>query len=119
MVHAARGGENYGTSWGKRQTHKTLTGDFEIRQAVRRDLHNPASAGERCRDVEIAVHVEGQSLRSSQTFVESVHGSVGVDFVNAVGGAGHEQIALRVEGQMIGGDADLERGEDEDLLVAG
>ncbi len=45
--------------------------------------------------------------------------SVGIDFVDAVVGTGDEQIAVRAERQVIGGDAGFERGEDEDLLVAG
>ncbi len=46
-----------------------------------------------------------------------------IDFVDRVvaGGAwsGDEEIALRAEGEVIGGDAGLEGGEDEDLAVAG
>ena len=48
---------------------------------------------------------------------------MGIDLVYAVEtrscGAGDKQITLRAEGEMIGGNAGLERGEDEHLLVAG
>src|SRR5580704_12402084 len=113
-----RGGENDGASGSKRETDQTLARDFKIGQSVGRNLHDAARAGERRRDVEIALHVESQSLRPSQTLVESAHRSVGIDFVNAVGGPGDKQIALRTESQVVGGNAELEGGENKDLLVA-
>src|SRR5450631_4702288 len=117
MLHCAGGGEDYGASWGESKTHQTLAGDLEIGEAVGCDLHDAARAGEGGCDVEIAVHVEGQSLRPSQPLIESGHGSVGIDLVNAIGGTGDEQVAVRTEGKVIGGDAGFERGENEDLLV--
>ena len=42
----------------------------------------------------------------------------GVDIVVAGGGGpGHEERAVQAEGQMIGGDAGLQRGKDKDLPV--
>ena len=120
MMDGAGGGENYGASRSEGQADQALAGDFEIGLAVGCDLHDAARAGERSGDVEIAIDVEGQSLRASQAFVERAHRAVGIDFVDASRcGSGDEQIALRAEGQVIGGDAELERGKDEDLLVAG
>src|SRR4029077_11314397 len=110
-----RGGENDGASGSKGETDQTLACDFKIGQSVGRNLHDAARAGERRRDVEIAVYVESQSLRPSQTLVESAHRSVGIDFVYAVGRPGHKQIALRTECQVIGGNAELERGKNKDL----
>ena len=44
---------------------------------------------------------------------------LGSIFVDAVVGAGDKKISRGTEGQVIGGDAGFESGEDEDLLVAG
>src|SRR5271167_667942 len=124
MVHRAAaghgfcGGENYRSSWGEGQAYQALARDFEIGQAVRRNLNNAARAGERSRDIQVAVRVEGQSLRAPQAFVECADGSIGIDFVDAVGGAGDEQVALRIESEMIGGNTGLERGKHKDLLIA-
>ena len=63
MVHAVRRGENDGASGGEGQADQTLAGDFEVSLAVGRDFYDSARAGEGCGDVEIAVDVEGQSLR--------------------------------------------------------
>src|SRR5579864_9451045 len=117
MMHAVGGGEDYRASGGEGQAHQALAGDFEIGQAVGADLYDAPRAGERGRDVEIAVRVEGQTLRPAQTFIKSAHRSVGIDLVDAVGGAGDEQVALRIERQVVGRNADLQRGKDEDLLI--
>src|ERR1700719_765061 len=118
MMHAVGGGENCGASRRKRQAHQALAGDFEIGETVGRNLHDAAGAGERGRDVQVAIHVESESLRPPQTLIKSAHRSVGIDFINAVGGAGDVQVSTRTECQVIGGDADFERGKDKDLLVA-
>src|ERR1700722_9061342 len=119
MVHAARGGKNYGASRCECQADQTLAGDFEIGQTVGGNLYDPARARQRCGDIQIAIQVKGQTLRPSQTLVEGAHRSVGTDFVNAVRGAGHEQVTSRTERQMVSRNADFERGEDKDLLIAG
>src|SRR6266568_376105 len=118
MMHAACGGEDDGASRGKGEAHETLASDLEIGQAVGRNLHDAACTGERGGDIEVAVHIEGQALRSSQTLVERAHRSIGIDLVNAVVGTGHEKVSMRTERQVIGGNAGLERGKDKDLLVA-
>ena len=43
-MHAARGGQNNGASRCECQAYQTLAGDFEIGQAVGRNLHDPARA---------------------------------------------------------------------------
>src|SRR5271169_4888899 len=116
LLDGAGGGKDDGTSGSKGQAHQALAGDFETGQAVGRDLDDAPCAGERGRDVEIAIHVEGQSLRSSQPLVEGGHGSVGIDLVNAVRGPGDEQVAMVIERQVISRYAGFERGKDEDLL---
>src|SRR5438270_5067431 len=118
MVNTARGGENHGASRREREAHQPLSGNFKIRQTVGRDLHDAARAGERRRNVEIAIHVESQPLRSSQSFIESANRSVGIDLVHAVVRSGHEQVSLRTKGEVVGGNADLESGKDKYLLIA-
>ena len=63
MVDGAGGGEDDGAAGSEGETYQALAGDFEIGQAVGRDLHDAARAGERGGDVEVAVDVEGKSLR--------------------------------------------------------
>src|SRR5208282_6006752 len=79
-------------------------------------------SGERSGDIDIALHIKSQALRTSQTAVEHRHGSVGVDFIDAVeagsAGAGDEHIAMETEGDVIGGNARLQRREHKNLPVA-
>ena len=97
LLSGAGSGEDDGASGGEGEAYKTLTCYFKIRQAVGRDFHDAAGSGERGGDVEIAAHVEGEALRSSQAFVESGHSSVGIDFEDAIVGAGDEQVSVRTE----------------------
>src|SRR5205814_1105014 len=69
-------------------------------------------------DIEITVGVKGQALRTSETLIEGAHGSVGIDFEDTIIRAGYEKISLRTEGEVVGRKADLEGGEDKDLLIA-
>src|SRR5260370_4162540 len=108
LLGGAAGGEDDGASGGEGEADQALACDFEIRQAVGRDLHDATGAGERGGDVEIAVHVEGEALRPSQAFVESRHSSAGIDLENAVIGTGDEQVSVRTERQVIGGNAEFE-----------
>ena len=114
--------ENRGFAGREGQAHQALAGDFKIGIAFGRDLDDAALAGERSGDIHIAVDIESQSLWTSEAAIEDGDGSVRINFVNGVetgsGGSGDKQIALRAEGEMIGGDAGLERGKDEDLAVA-
>src|SRR5579859_3513346 len=118
MMHCTAGGEDDGASRGEGQSDQALAGDFQARLRVRRDLHDPTRAVERCGDVEIAVRVKRQALRPSQAFIKSSDGAVGIDTVDAVVRSGDEEVAFGAERQVIGRDTEFERGENEDLLVA-
>ena len=85
--------------------------------ALRRDLHDAAFSGERGSDVQVSVDVKCQPLRASQSSIKLVTVPLGSILVDAVVGSGHEQISLRAESQVVGGDARFEGGEDEHLLV--
>ena len=114
----ARSGQDDGAAGGEGEADQTLPGDFEVGESVGGDLHDSAGAGERGGDIEIAVDIEGNALRPSKTFVESAYRSSGIDLVNAIVGTGYEEISLRTECQVVGGNAELERGKDKDLLIA-
>src|SRR5260370_578693 len=122
VVDGAVGGEDGGVAGSEGQSDQPLAGDFEVGFALGSDLHDPALPGERGGDIEIALYIKSQTLRTSQTAVEHGHGSLGVDFVDAVetgsAGAGDEHIAVGAEGDVIGGDARLQRREDKNLAVA-
>lgn len=84
MMHRVGSGEDYAASGSEGQAYQPVAGDFEIRLALRRDLHNASSPGKRCGNVQIAGCVECQALRASQAAIKRVHGSVGIDLVNAI-----------------------------------
>jgi hypothetical protein len=90
--------------------------------SIWRDADDAALAVERCGDVEVAGDVEGHALGAAESLVEDGGLAVAVDGVDGLvaggGGAGDEERALVVEGEVVGGDAGLERGVDEDLAVA-
>src|ERR1700733_13799005 len=118
MLDSRRCGENNGASGSERQADQALSGHFKTRFSVGSDLHDAALSGHRRGYIQVAVDIEGDALRAAEPFVESGDGSVRIDLVHAVEtgrcGAGHEQIAIRTECEVIGGDAGFERGEDED-----
>src|SRR5260221_8785492 len=54
----------------------SLAGDCEGGLALGRDLHDAAFAGERGGDIDIALDIKGQALRTSETAVEQDRKSV-------------------------------------------
>src|SRR5271165_744046 len=121
MMDCIRCRQDHGASRGERQADQSVAGDFEIGAAVWSELYDSPLARERGCDIEISVNVESQALRPAQAFVKRAHVAFGIDFMDTVetgsGGSGYEQVAAGAEGQVISGDAGLECGEDEDLLV--
>src|SRR5208283_1080953 len=122
VVDGAVGGEDGGLAGSEGQSDQALAGDFEVGLALGSDLHDAAFSGERSGDIDIALDIQRQPLRTPETAVEHGHGSVRVDLINAVeaGSAGpsDEHIAVETEGDVIGGDARLQRREDKNLAVA-
>src|ERR1039457_1225279 len=104
------------------QSDQALAGDFEVGLALGSDLHDAALSAERSGDIDIALDIQRQPLRTPETAVEHGHGSVGADLINAVeaGSAGpsDEHIAVETEGDVIGGNARLQGREDKNLAVA-
>src|SRR5882762_4023116 len=121
-MDGAVGGEDGRLAGSERKSHQALAGDCEGGLALGSDLYNAAFPGERGGDINIPLNVECQALRTAQTAVEHRHGSVGVDLVDAVearsAGAGDEHIATRAEGDVVGGDAWLQRRKNKNLPVA-
>src|SRR5574340_651905 len=122
VVDGAAGGQYGGAAGGEGQAHQALSGDVEGGLVVRGDFDDAALAGERGGYVEVTLDVESQPLGAAQTAVVHAHAAVGVDLVHAVeagsGGSGDEQAAVGAEGEVIGRDAGLQGGIDEDLAVA-
>src|ERR1700688_5288105 len=122
-VDRAVGRENSGFARSKCQPDQSLAGNFEICFALWRDLYNPASAGKRCGDIDIAIDIQSQALRTSQSPIENGYAAVRVDLVNTIetgrAGAGNEHIAVGTEGQVISGNAWFKGGEDKNLPVTG
>src|ERR1035437_3337794 len=100
-MHGAVGGENGRLTRSEGQSDQALAGNFEVGLAFWSDLHDAAFSSERGGDIDIALDIKSQTLRTSQTAVEHGHGSVGVDFVDGVeagsAGAGDEHIAVGTE----------------------
>ena len=71
--------------------------------------------------IDVALVVERQSLRTAQAAIPGAGVAVGLDgpdgVVGAERGAGDEERAGCADGQMIGSDAGLEGGVDEDLAL--
>src|SRR5208283_3008323 len=99
-----------------------MAGDFEVGLALGSNFHNAALSGERGGNINIALDIKRQALRTPQSAIEHGHGSVGINFVDAVeagsAGAGDEHIAVETEGDVIGGNARLQRRENKNLPVA-
>jgi len=93
-VNRAIGSQYCGTSGSERQTYQTVTGYFERSMAVGRNFDDSAPAAQGCGNVQIAVYVKGQALRTAQSAVETRNAAVRVDLVNAIetrcGGARNE-----------------------------
>ena len=111
-MHAAGGRQHGRASGGKSQADQVLSGDGERCLAVGRDLHDAAPAMQRGGDVEIAARVESESLRAPQAAIEHLDVAVGIDLIDGVEARsrrpGDVEIAVVVEGQMVGRDAGLD-----------
>src|ERR1700734_3329361 len=98
MMHCVSGGQNHAASRGESQPHETMPRNFQTGGSLRGDLNNAALARERGGDVQVAVCVESQALRASQTAEKFVNRSLRIDSVHAVkarrGWPGNEQISL-------------------------
>src|ERR1700737_4462181 len=120
-MHGAVGGENSRLARSERQSNQALARDCEGSLALGSDLHNAAFPRERGGDINIPLDIKRQALRTSEAAVEHRHGSVRVDFVDAVearsAGAGDEHIAVGTEGDVIGGDTWLQRRKHKNLPV--
>ncbi len=72
-------------------------------------------------EVDVAVLGERQALGTAQAAIPGAGVAVGLDgpdgVVGGERGAGDEERSVGVDGQVIGGDAGLERGVDEDLAL--
>src|SRR5207302_7441066 len=89
---------------------------------VGRDLYDPSLTGERGGDIEIAFGIKSQTLWPAQAAIENVYTAVLVNSVHRIkagsGRPGHIKLAIRTEGQMVGGDARLQCAIDKNLAVA-
>src|SRR5437899_867869 len=121
MMNGVGRGQNGRAARCKGQAHQTRPGDFQRCFALWGYLDDAALAIERCRDLKVAVHVEGQSLRTSQAPVKRGNGAMRIDLVYAIEaggrGPGYKEIPVRTKSQVVGGDAGLEGCEDENLAV--
>src|ERR1700674_850314 len=70
MMNGIGRSQNRGATRSKGQAHQTGAGNFERSLAIRRDLDDARPAGDRSRYVEIALDIERQPLRASQSAIE-------------------------------------------------
>src|SRR5581483_8770816 len=122
VVDGVVGGEHGGPAGSKGEADETLSGNHQRGLLFGSDLHNSAAATQGGSNVQVAVHIEGQTLGTSQAAVEHLGGAVrihAIDGIEAGGGwAGDKEVAIRAERQVIGGDAGLQRGKDKNLALA-
>src|SRR5215472_3847401 len=99
-----------------------MTCDDQSRLALGRNAYNPAAAGERRRDIEIARCIKGKPLRPAQAAIKNAHVAMRIDAVNRVearrSGTGYIEMVIGAEGKVIRRDARLKRGVHKDLAVA-
>ncbi len=85
------------------------------------DAHHAFAPGDGGGHVEAALFIERHALRPAQTAVEGLDFAFVGDAVHGVeargGGSGDVEVAVRSEGQVVGGDGRFQRGEDEDLAA--
>ena len=97
------------------------SGNDEARLSFRGDADDAAVSAPGGGHVEVALEVEGESLGTSEMSEERSDDAVRIDLIDAVvgggGGTGDVEISVGRKGQVIGGDAGLEGGKDEDLAV--
>ena len=121
MKERVAGGEGCAAVFEEGQAYEVVAGDGEGGFAVGCDADDAALAVEACGYVEVVVDVEGEALSAAEALVEDSGVAVAVDGVDGLvaggGGAGDEEGSGVVEGEMVGGDAGLEGGEDEDLAA--
>jgi len=67
MMHGAVGRQDRRLAGSERQADQPLAGDFQVGFTLRSNLHDAALSGERSGDVNVALDIEGQALRTSQT----------------------------------------------------
>src|SRR5579864_1832194 len=121
MMHIAGRGQNHGAARRKSQSYQALASDLDVSLAFGRDLHDAALSRERCRNVQVTVHIEREPLRPAQALVKGMDSSARIDAINTIktgsGWAGHEQVPFWTERQVVRGNTGLQRGKDEHLLV--
>src|SRR6266403_6404457 len=87
--------------------------------ALRSNSHDAAVPAVRCRDVQVRVAIERQTLRTSKPAIK--HGNIAAlrDAINAIvargSRPGHIQITARMKRQVIRSQRRLQRRENEDL----
>ncbi len=123
MVEGVAGGEGGVAVFEEGEADEVAAGDGEGGLVVAVDADDAALAVEAGGDVEVVVDVEGHALGAAEALIEDGGVAVAVDGVDDLvgggGGAGDEERAGVVEGEVVGGDAGLERGVDEDLAAGG
>jgi hypothetical protein len=86
-----------------------------------RDADQAAAAVEAGGEIDVSLARDGQALRTAEAAIPGARVAVGLDGPDGVVGGerrgGDEERAGGVDGEVIGGDAGLERGVDEDLAL--
>src|SRR5512142_869818 len=98
-MHAVVGGEDRGAVGRKGKANQVVAGDHQLRVVVGGDAHDPTFTFQGSRNVQIAFHVEGQSLRTSQPTVIDRDLSARKDLVDGIEtrgrGSGHIKVSAR------------------------
>src|SRR6185437_9214804 len=123
MVDGVAGGQNSGTARGKRDPHQAMAGDLKRGLRILGQPDDAAFAAQGGGYIEIAIHIQGQTLGASQTAIKHGNAAVRVNPINGIeaggGGSGDKQVAADAEGHVVGRDAGLERREYKNLPVTG
>ncbi len=95
-MHATGGGKNRGTAGREGQSNQIVSRNRERRLMPGSDSHDPATAIERCSDIQVAIDIDCQSLRAAESAVKDADLAVGVDLIDGIeaGGGGSGDVKI-------------------------
>ena len=121
IINGVAGGEDRGAEGREGDADEVRTGEDERGLAGGGDADDPVVAVQTRGDVDVALARDGETLRAAEAAIPGAGVAVGLNgpdgFIGRERGSGDEERACGVDGEMIGGDAGLERGVHEDLAL--
>src|SRR5690348_13695869 len=127
IINGGVGSHDGAARWTEGQTDDAAAADDDLRivlwGAIDGQAQHPAPSAMRGGYIERPGDIDGHALRTAEAAIVNARAAVAVDGVDDViagcRGSRDEERAVETESQVIGGDAGLDRGEDENLAITG